>query len=86
MSLNINIRPVIWEDLPALKTAIAANDLFPAEMLDDMMSDYFNNSDSQDIWFTYVEDKPVAIGFLMQSLQWGEPPQRAASLTARQKK
>ena len=63
MSVNTNIRAVTAEDLPALKTAIAANDLFPAEMLDDMMSDYFNNFDSNDIWFTYVQDEPIAVGY-----------------------
>ena len=63
MSINTKIRAVRSEDLPALKTAIAANDLFPAEMLDDMMSDYFDNPDSQDIWFTYEQDKPIAIGY-----------------------
>ena len=63
MSVNTSIRPVKSEDLPALKIAIVANDLFPPEMLDDMMLDYFNNPDSQDIWFTYEQDKPVAVGY-----------------------
>ena len=63
MSVNNNIRPVKSPDLPALKTAIATNDLFPAEMLDDMMSDYFNNPDSKDIWFTHVQNEPVAVGY-----------------------
>ena len=63
MSVNSNIRAVKSDDLAALKTAIAANDLFPPEMLDDMMTDYFNNPDSKDIWFTYVQNEPVAIAF-----------------------
>jgi len=29
-----------------------------------MISDYFNNSDSEDIWFTYVDkDRPIALGY-----------------------
>ena len=63
MSVNTYIRAVKSEDVPALKTAIAANDLFPPEMLDDMMTDYFNNPDSKDIWFTYVQNEPVAVGY-----------------------
>ncbi len=55
------IRPVTPDDLPALKTVIDANQLFPSDLLDEMISDYFNNEDSNDYWFTYDEDKPVAI-------------------------
>lgn len=29
-----------------------------------MISDYFNNPDTKDIWFTYIDNKiPVAIGY-----------------------
>lgn len=57
------IRPIKPDDLPALKTVIDANELFPSNMLDDMISDYFNNEDSHDYWFTYDEDPPVAIAY-----------------------
>ncbi|MEM7756684.1 MAG: GNAT family N-acetyltransferase [Cyanobacteria bacterium P01_A01_bin.40] len=57
------IRPIKPDDLPALKTVIDANELFPSNMLDDMISDYFNNEDSHDYWFTYDEDQPVAIAY-----------------------
>ncbi|MEL6495512.1 MAG: GNAT family N-acetyltransferase [Cyanobacteria bacterium J06623_7] len=63
MSLNSNIRAVIADDLPALKAVIAANDLFPPQMLDEMMSDYFAHPDSNDIWFTCVINEPVAIAY-----------------------
>ena len=58
-----NVRPIVPEDLPALKIAIEANELFPSAMLDEMISDYFNNKDSNDLWFTYDSGKPVAIGY-----------------------
>ena len=57
------IRPITSEDIPALKTVIDANDLFPSNMLDEMISDYLSNEDSQDYWFTYDDSKPVAIGY-----------------------
>ena len=63
MQKNSNIRPIIPEDLPALKIAIDANELFPSAMLDEMTSDYFNNSNSNDLWFTYDEEKPIAIAY-----------------------
>ena len=60
MPIDTNVRPVVPNDIPALKAVIDANDLFPSDMLDDMMSDYFANDDSRDIWLTYEDEKPVA--------------------------
>ncbi len=60
---NSHIRAVTSEDLPALKVVIDANDLFPSDMLDEMISDYLTNKDSNDYWFTYDDGQPVAIGY-----------------------
>lgn len=57
------IRSVTLDDLPALKIVIDANELFPSDLLDEMISDYFHNKDSNDYWFTYDDDKPVAIAY-----------------------
>jgi len=58
------IRKVIKDDIKELKEVLNSIDLFPAEMLDDMMSDYFENPETSDIWFTTIQDeKPVAIGY-----------------------
>jgi len=58
------IRKVIQQDIPALKEVLDTLELFPAEMLEDMTSDYFNNPETQDIWFTALEnDKPISIGY-----------------------
>ena len=46
------IRPSRVDDLPALKTVIDANELFPSEMLDEMMSDYFDDQNSSELWLT----------------------------------
>lgn len=58
-----HIRPITPDDLPALKTVIDANELFPSDMLDEMISDYFSNEDSNEYWFTYDDGKPVAIAY-----------------------
>jgi ribosomal protein S18 acetylase RimI-like enzyme len=62
--MNTHIRPVISKDIDDLKIVIDSSELFPSEYLDEMIADYFNNSESQEIWFTYVDkNKPVAIGY-----------------------
>lgn len=59
-----NIRPVTHEDIDGLKAVLDSCGLFPFEYLDEMISGYFNNSDSQDIWFTCIDNElPVAIGY-----------------------
>jgi ribosomal protein S18 acetylase RimI-like enzyme len=63
METDTNIRAVTPDDLPALKIVIEANDLFPPDMLDDMISGYFNSESSSDYWFTYEDSKPVAIAY-----------------------
>lgn len=50
-----NIRPVTQADIDGLKTVLDSCGLFPSEYLDEMISDYFNNADTQDIWFTCID-------------------------------
>ncbi len=64
MMEDSNIRKVQIKDLTGLKEVLDSSELFASEYLDDMISDYFNNSDSDDIWFTYIDnDRPIAIGY-----------------------
>ncbi|MGL6341976.1 MAG: GNAT family N-acetyltransferase [Waterburya sp.] len=63
MTILNKIRPITYEDIPALKTVIEANDLFPSDMLDDMISGYFNNENGSEFWLTYEDSKPVAIAY-----------------------
>lgn len=52
------------KDLPYLKQVLDSIELFPSEMLDDMISDYFNNPETEDIWFTALENnRPISIGY-----------------------
>ncbi|OJJ16562.1 GNAT family N-acetyltransferase [marine bacterium AO1-C] len=56
------IRKVNKQDVQALKEVIDSAELFPSELLDDMISDYFNNPSSPHIWLTKeVNDQPVAV-------------------------
>jgi ribosomal protein S18 acetylase RimI-like enzyme len=63
MQKDTNIRAVTLNDLPSLKVVIKANDLFPSDMLDEMISGYFNHKSGSEYWLTYEESKPVAIAY-----------------------
>jgi hypothetical protein len=59
MPINQNIRPVTPNDVPVLKKVIDANGLFPSDMLDDMIFDYFDHDNSSDFWLTYEDHEIV---------------------------
>ncbi len=62
--MNTSVRKVRKEDVEDLKTVLDSIELFPAEMLEDMISNYFNNPESKDIWFTATADEvPISIGY-----------------------
>lgn len=47
-----------------LKIVIKTSGLFPAELLDGMVSDYFANSETEEIWLTRLDNnKPIAIAY-----------------------
>ncbi len=57
------IRPVVPDDIPALKRVIDATDMFPSEMLDNMIAGYFNDEGSDEIWLTHDNDGVEAVAF-----------------------
>lgn len=62
--MNNKIRAIKVEDIQGLKNVLDSCGLFPSEYLDEMISDYFNNADTLDIWFTCADnDIPVSIGY-----------------------
>jgi len=62
--MNKKIRPISKSDIDGLKKVVDSSELFPSEYLDEMISDYLNNPETQDIWFTNIDDnKPTAIGY-----------------------
>lgn len=62
--MHDKIRAVTSADIDGLKKVADSSGLFPSEYLDEMISDYFSNPETQDIWFAYIDnDKPAAIGY-----------------------
>ncbi|GGD79643.1 GNAT family N-acetyltransferase [Emticicia aquatilis] len=62
--MNQRIRAATSADIDGLKKVADSSGLFPSEYLDKMIFDYFNNSNTEDIWFTCVDDnKIVALGY-----------------------
>jgi len=60
---KMNIRPVEKSDLTNLKKVIDSNDLFPSELLDDMIKDYLAGTpENKEIWLT-TEDSSQVVAF-----------------------
>ena len=58
------IRKVLKSDLDALKAVLDSIELFPSEMLEDMIAAYFDDPESTDIWFTLLEEgSPISIAY-----------------------
>jgi ribosomal protein S18 acetylase RimI-like enzyme len=56
------MRPTQSDDIPALKRVLDSTDLFPSEMLPDMVAGFLANDDSEDVWLT-CENEQQVIGF-----------------------
>lgn len=59
---NLPIRPVTAEDIPHLKTVVTATEMFPAEMLDDMIAPFLAGQD-QSIWLTGAAGEPSFVAY-----------------------
>ena len=58
----MNIRPSTSSDVPSLAKVADASELFPGEMLPEMISGYLSGGESQGVWLTY-ELEGEAAGF-----------------------
>ncbi len=62
--MNLNIRRAVPQDLPHFKQVIDSNELFPSELLDDMVQDFFTNPASTDSWLcAELGGRPVAVAY-----------------------
>ncbi len=60
----MNIRPIGPDDLPAVKAVLDSTELFPSEMLPEMISSFLSDEESADIWFTAeVDGEPVSLAY-----------------------
>lgn len=57
------IRPVVPDDQPALKRIIEDTEMFPPDMLDEMIAGFFSEEGSDEIWLTHDNDGAKAIGY-----------------------
>ena len=62
--MSDNIRAINKADLDDLKIVIETSGLFPSDLLEGMMTDFFTNPETEDIWLTkLINGKPVAIAY-----------------------
>ncbi len=61
MAIEHAIRPARRSDLPAIRSVVVDAEMFPPEMLDDMIAGYLDRT-ARDIWFVPVADGRV-VGF-----------------------
>lgn len=58
------VRKVTKQDLEQLKVVVDSTGLFPSDHLEEMMTDFFENETTKDLWFTVEhEGRPVGIGY-----------------------
>lgn len=60
--MNLEVRAVQQGDIPAIKEILNTIELFPAEYLEGMISNFFNNSESGETWLAATENGK-AVGF-----------------------
>jgi len=62
--MTYTTRLVVPDDITGLKAVLDSISLFPPEMLEELIHDYFQNPATEDIWFTTTESgTPVSIGY-----------------------
>lgn len=58
------IRSLESNDVLALKKLIDDVELFPSEMLDEMLCSHLGGDECEEVWLTFVQDgTPIAIGY-----------------------
>jgi len=56
------IRKITEEDILALQNVLESIELFPPEILPEMISDFFENPDTEHLWYTYLQNEvPIAL-------------------------
>ena len=61
------IRPTMQEDIPALQLVLDGTELFPSEMLPNMLYGFLSDRENVDVWLTLENEKGTPIGFCYAS-------------------
>lgn len=56
MTTTDSLRPSIKDDIPDLKSILDSIDLFPSEMLEEMMAPYLEDPQSGELWYTVFQN------------------------------
>lgn len=56
-------RPANKSDLPAISLVLDDTELFPSELLEDMIAPFFDDSTCQEKWFVCEDGKQNVVGF-----------------------
>ena len=60
--MSSEIRSSVKEDIQGIKEVLDSSELFPSEYLDEMISEFFENPECGEIWFSNISDSKV-LGF-----------------------
>ena len=64
IKMKKNIRLTIENDIHGIKEVLDSTELFPSELLGSMISEYLNNPESDEIWFTsLINEKIIGFGY-----------------------
>jgi ribosomal protein S18 acetylase RimI-like enzyme len=59
------IRPSVAEDTPSLSNVINAVELFPGEMLAEMMEPYLSSAETAEHWLTFEDGAPRGVAYFI---------------------
>jgi ribosomal protein S18 acetylase RimI-like enzyme len=58
------IRTITQKDIQELKNVIHSTELFPSELLDEMVQSFLDGQNTQEVWITKeIDNKPIAVAF-----------------------
>ena len=61
----MEIRRINKQDLEGIKAVLDSSELFPSDLLDDMIHDFLTNPNSEEVWLTTVaEGTPISMAYL----------------------
>jgi ribosomal protein S18 acetylase RimI-like enzyme len=63
LTTSITFRALTRDDLPVAKGIIDDTEMFPSEMLDKMAAPFFDDTETEDLWFVACTERPVAIAY-----------------------